>query len=109
MGLKCFKRWKPCDLADNVISNKCEYLKTSDTISMAYNVDPESYILGISLEKFLKETIEIQSVESESKVELVGSKHFLKNIERSENSESSNSFESFKDSENSTIGKDTVH
>ena len=41
------------------------------------------------MDKFLKETIEIQSIESESKVKLIGSKYFLKNIERSEHSESS--------------------
>ena len=55
----------------------------------------------------MKETIEIQSLESESKVELVCGKHFLKIIERSESPETS--FESFKKSENSSIGKDTVH
>ena len=76
---------------------------------MEYDVDTESYILRISLDKFLKETIEIQSLESESKAELVGSKHFLRNIETSGNSESSNSFESFKKSENSSIGRDTIH
>ena len=62
MGLKCFKCWKPCDLTDNlydVISNKYEYLKPRDTISMEYDVDTESYILRISSDKFLKETIEI--------------------------------------------------
>ena len=62
MGLKCFKCWKPCDLTDNlydVISNKYEYLKPRDTISMEYDIDTESYILRISSDKFLKETIEI--------------------------------------------------
>ena len=74
---------------------------------MEYDVDTESYILRISMDKFLKETIEIQSPELESKIALVGREHFLKNIEKSENYESSDSFESFKNSENSSIG--TVH
>ena len=55
----------------DVISNKYEYLKPRGTISMECDVDIEFYILRISLDKFLKETIEIQSLESESKVELV--------------------------------------
>ena len=62
MGLKCFKCWKPYDLTDNLhdaISNKHEYLKPRGTISMEYDVDTESYILRISSDKFLKETIEI--------------------------------------------------
>ena len=68
MGLKCFKCWKTCDLTDNVhlydvISNKYEYLKPRGTISMEYDVNTESYILRVFLDKFLKETIEIQPVE----------------------------------------------
>ena len=98
-----FDRYVYCDMYD-VISNKYEYLKPRGTISMECDVDIEFYILRISLDKFLKETIEIQSLESESKVELVCGKHFLKIIERSESSETS--FESFK---NSSICKDTVH
>ena len=66
----------PCDLADvhlyDVISNKFEYLKPRGTIYMEYDVDTESYILRISLDKFLKETIEIQSLESESKAAICG-------------------------------------
>ena len=58
------------------------------TISMECDVDTESYILRISLDKFLKEIIEIQPLEPELNV----SKHFLRNIERSEDSESSDSF-----------------
>ena len=58
------------------------------TISMESDVDTESYILRISLDKFLKEIIEIQPLEPELNV----SKHFLRNIERSEDSESSDSF-----------------
>lgn len=50
----------------------------------------------------------MQSLESESKAELVCSKHFLKKIERFENSETCDSFESFANSKNSSIGKDTV-
>ena len=57
----------------------------------------------------MKETIEIQSLESQSKDELVSSQHFLRNIERSKNSESSDSFKSFKNSGYSSIDKDTVH
>ena len=64
-------------------------MKPRGTISTEYDVYTESYIWRISLDKFLKETVEIQSLQSESKVELVSRKHFLKNIERSENSESS--------------------
>ena len=94
MGLKCFKFWKPCDLTGNVhlhnvISNKYEYLKPRGRISVEYDVDTESHILRILLDQFLKNTIELQPLELESKVELVGSKHFLRNIEASENSESS--------------------
>ena len=79
IGLKC---WKLCDLTDNVhlddvISNKYEYLKARGMVSMEYDVDIKSYILRISLGKFLKETIEIQPLESELNV----SKHFLRNIE----------------------------
>ena len=55
---------------------------------MESDVDTESYILRISLDKFLKEIIEIQPLEPELNV----SKHFLRNIERSEDSESSDSF-----------------
>ena len=99
MGLKCFKRWKPCNLTDNVhlydvISNKCECLKPRGTISMEYDVDTESYKLRVSLDKCFKETIEIQPLEQEPR-------HSLKNIEgfksseNSVNSESTNSLESF--------------
>ena len=42
---------------------------------MEYDVDTESYILRVSLDKFLKETIEIQPLEQELR-------HSLKNIER---------------------------
>ena len=58
---------------------------------MEYDVDAESYILTVSLNKFLKETIEIQPLEQERQ-------HFLKYIEKlknSENSKSTNSVESF--------------
>ena len=58
---------------------------------MEYDVDTESYILRVSLNKFLKETIEIQPLEQERQ-------HFLKYIEKlknSENSKSTNSVESF--------------
>ena len=72
---------------------------------MESDVDTESYILRISLDKFLKEIIEIQPLEPKLNV----SKHFLRSIERPENSESSDSFESFKNSDNSSIGRDTVH
>lgn len=84
------------------ISNKYEYLKPLSMISIEYDVDKESYILRISLGKFLKGIIEIWPLEPESDVALIDSKQFLKNIERfqnSENSKSSDSFESF----------DTVH
>ena len=67
-------------------------------ISIEYDVDKESYILRISLGKFLKGIIEIQPLETESDVALIDSKQFLKNIKRfqnSENSKSSDSFESF--------------
>ena len=80
------------------ISNKYEYLKLLSMISIEYDVDKESYILRISLGKFLKGIIEIQPLEPESDVALIDSKQFLKNIERfqnSENSKSSDSFESF--------------
>ena len=62
---------------------------------MEYDVNTKSYILRVFLDKFLKETIEIQPVEQELR-------HSLENIERfknSENTENSESFESF----------DTVH
>ena len=55
---------------------------------MEYDVDS---LLRVSLDKFLKGTIEIQPLEQELL-------HSLKNIERlkdSENSESTNRFESF--------------
>ena len=58
---------------------------------MECDVDAESYILTASLNKFLKETIEIQPLEQERQ-------HFLKYIEKlknSENSKSTNSVESF--------------
>ena len=58
---------------------------------MECDVDAESYILRASLNKFLKETIEIQPLEQERQ-------HFLKYIEKlknSENSKSTNSVESF--------------
>ena len=85
MGLACFKCQKSCSLTDNIhlygiISNKYEYLKPRETISMEYDVDTVSCILRIFLDKFLKETIEIQSL-SESKVALVGRKCFLNNVE----------------------------
>ena len=57
----------------------------------------------------MKKTIEMQPLELEPKAELVNGKHFLKNIERSENSEKCSSFESFQVSENSRIVKSTVH
>ena len=89
MGLKCFKCWKPCNLTDDVhfyhiISNKYEHLKPRDTISMGYVLDKGSYKLRVSLDTFLKETIEIQPLEQEPQ-------HSLKNIERFKNSESTNS------------------
>ena len=89
MGLKCFKCLKPCNLTDDVhfydiISNKYEYLKPRDTISVGYVLDTESYKLRVSLDTFLKETIEIQPLEQEPQ-------HSLKNIERFKNSESTNS------------------
>ena len=94
MSLKYFNCWKPCNLTYNVhlydaFCNKYKYLKPRVTITTEYDVNTESYILRIYMDKFLKETIEIQSIESESKVKLIGSKYFLKNIERSEHSESS--------------------
>ena len=58
---------------------------------MECDVGAESYILRASLNKFLKETIEIQPLEQERQ-------HFLKYIEKlknSENSKSTNSVESF--------------
>ena len=64
---------------------------------MEYDVDTESYILRASLDKFLKETIEIEEPQ-----------HSLKNIERfkksenPESSESANNLESFE-------SFDTVH
>ena len=64
---------------------------------MEYDVDTESYMLRVSLDKFLKETIEIEEPQ-----------HSLKNIERfkksenPESSESANSLESFE-------SFDTVH
>ena len=89
MCLRCFKCWKPCDLTDNVrlhdvISNKYEYLKPRGTISMEYDVDTETYILKVSLDKCLKETIEIEILEQEPQ-------HSLKNTERFRNSENSKS------------------
>ena len=86
----------PCNLTNNVhlydiISKKYEYLKPNETISVECDVDAESYILRASLNKFLKETIEIQPLEQERQ-------HFLKYIEKlknSENSKSTNSVESF--------------
>ena len=72
-----------CGLTDDVylydvISNKYEYLKLRGTISTEYDVDAESYIFRISLDKFLKETIDIQPLESESESEvaLVNTRHF---------------------------------
>ena len=68
---------------------------------MEYDVETESYILRISLDKFLKEAIEIQPLEQEPW-------HYLKNIEKvknsenSENSENANSLESFQ-------SFDTIH
>ena len=41
------------------ISNKYEYLQPLSMISIEYDVDKESYILRISLGKFLKGIIEI--------------------------------------------------
>ena len=80
MGLACFKCLIPCNLTDNLhlydtVSKKYEYLKPNGTISVEYDVDTESYILRVSLDKFLKETIEIQPLEQELR-------HSLKNIER---------------------------
>ena len=75
----------------DIISKKYEYLKLNGTISVEYDVDAESYILRVSLNKFLKETIEIQPLEQELQ-------HFLKYIEKlknPENSKSTNSVESF--------------
>ena len=87
MCLKCFKCWKPCNLPDNVhlydvISHKYEYLKPRRMISMEYDVDTETYILKVSLDKCLKETIEIEILEQEPQ-------HSLKNTERFRNSENS--------------------
>ena len=95
MCLKCFKCWKLCDLTDNVclndvISNKYEYLKPWGTISMEHDVDTKSYILRVSLDTFLKETIEIQPLEQEPRHSLRNIERF-KNSENSENSESTNS------------------
>ena len=101
-----FKCWKPCNWTDtvhlyDVISSKYEYLKQRGTISMEYDVETESYILRVSLDKFLKEAIEIQPLEQEPW-------HYLKNIEKvknsenSENSENANSLESFQ-------SFDTIH
>ena len=76
----------------HVISEKYDYLKPNGTISIEYDVDRECYIVGVSLDKFLKKTIEIQPLGQESW-------HSLKNIKRfknSKNSQSTNSFESFK-------------
>ena len=106
MCLKCFKCWKPCDLIDNVylydvISNKYKYLKPRGTISMEYDVDTKSYILRVSLDTFLKETIEIQPLEQEPQHSLRNIER-LKNSENSENSEITNSLESFE-------SFDTVH
>ena len=50
---------------------------------MEYDVDTESYILRASLDKFLKETIEIEEPQ-----------HSLKNIERFKKSENPESSES---------------
>ena len=75
----------------DIISKKYEYLKPNGTISVECDVDAESYILRASLNKFLKETIEIQPLEQERQ-------HFLKyieNLKNSENSKSTNSVESF--------------
>ena len=58
---------------------------------MEYDVDTESYIVRVSLDKFLKKAIEIQPLEQELR-------DSLKNIERfknSKNSQSTNSLESF--------------
>ena len=82
MGLACLKYCKSVKLYDvtdtmhlyDVISNKYDYLKPRGTIAMEYDVDTESYILRISLHKFLKETIEMQS---DSTMALVGSSSSL--------------------------------
>ena len=54
---------------------------------MEHDVDTKSYILRISLDTFLKETIEIQPLEQEPR-------HSLRNIERFKNSENSKNSES---------------
>ena len=61
MGLACFKCCRSVHLYD-IISNKYDYLKPRGANTMEYDVDIESYILRISLDNFLKETIEIQPV-----------------------------------------------
>ena len=78
-------------------------MKPNGTISMEYDLDLESYILRVSLAKFLKETIEIQPLEQEPRDSLKNIRfENSENSKNSENSESANSFESFK-------SFDTVH
>ena len=57
---------------------------------MEHDVDTKSYILRVSLDTFLKETIEIQLLEQEPRHSLRNIERF-KNSENSENSESTNS------------------
>ena len=90
MGLACFKCLRPYE--------KYEYLKPNGTISMEYDLDTESYILRVSLDTFLKETIEMQTLEQEPRYLLKNIERFenSENSENSKNSESTNSLESFK-------------
>ena len=48
----------------DIISHEYDYLKPRGTIAMEYDAETESYLLRISLEKFLKETIELDSRQS---------------------------------------------
>ena len=58
MGLACFKLDKSVKLDDATDFN---YLKTKGRISMEYDVNTKCIILGLSLDEFLTETIELQS------------------------------------------------
>ena len=58
MDLACCKCCKSVKLYD---ATDVDYLKTKGAITMEYDVDTKCNILRLSLDEFLKETIEFQS------------------------------------------------
>ena len=69
----------------DIISNEYDYLKPRGTIAMEYDAETESYLLRILLEKFLKETIELDS--GHSATVTAGSRSFSYFSDRGYNSD----------------------